>query len=89
VGCLTGLCSTIQIEQKLFDDLKSWDVQLGLCLTTKLTIVGHKINQTESEKWLCLINSYFDIIVEQNINWTESGKWLRSINVMFDECYVQ
>ncbi len=32
-GCSTGGCSTIQIEQKLFDDLKSWDVRLKLCLT--------------------------------------------------------
>ena len=27
----------------------------------KLTIVEHKINQTKSEKWLCSINSYFDL----------------------------
>ena len=26
----------------------------------KLTIVEHKINRTKSERWLCLINSYFD-----------------------------
>jgi len=25
-GCSTGLCLTIQIEEKLFDNLKSWDV---------------------------------------------------------------
>jgi hypothetical protein len=50
VGCSTGLCLTIQIEDKLFDDLKSWDVRLGLCLMTKLTIVEHKINQTKSER---------------------------------------
>jgi len=89
LGCSTGLCSTIQIEQKLFDDLKSWDVRLRLCLTTKLTIVEHKINRIKSEKWLRSINSYFDVIVEQNINRTKSGKWLRLINVMYDKCYVQ
>ncbi len=50
LGCSTGLCSTIQIEQKLFDNLKSWDVRLGLHSTTKLTIVKHKINRTKSEK---------------------------------------
>ena len=33
VGCSTGVCSTVQIEEKLFDDLKSRDVQLGLCST--------------------------------------------------------
>jgi hypothetical protein len=32
VGCSTGVCSTVQIEEKLFDDLKSRDV-LGLCST--------------------------------------------------------
>jgi hypothetical protein len=26
LGCWTGGCSTIQIKQELFDDLKSWDV---------------------------------------------------------------
>jgi len=31
LGCSTGGCLTIQIEQKLFDDLKSWDVRLRLC----------------------------------------------------------
>jgi hypothetical protein len=46
----TGLCLTIQIEEKLFDDLKSWDVRLGLCSTAKLKIVEHKINQTKSER---------------------------------------
>jgi ankyrin repeat protein len=33
LGCLTGGCSTIQIEQKLFNGLKSWDVRLRLCST--------------------------------------------------------
>jgi hypothetical protein len=33
LGCSTGGCSTIQIEQKLFDDVKSWDVRLRLCST--------------------------------------------------------
>ncbi len=33
LGCSTGGCLTILIEQKLFDDLKKWDVQLRLCLT--------------------------------------------------------
>ena len=27
----------------------------------KLTIVKHKINRTKSERWLCSINSYFDL----------------------------
>ena len=30
LGCSNGGCSTNQIEQKLFDDVKSWDVRLRL-----------------------------------------------------------
>ena len=33
VGCSTGVCSRIQIEEKLFDNLKSWDGRLVLCST--------------------------------------------------------
>ncbi len=43
VGCSTGLCSTIQIEEKLFDDLKSWDVWLGLCSTENWQLSNIKI----------------------------------------------
>jgi hypothetical protein len=35
VGCSTGVCSTVQIEEKLFDDLKSRDVQLGFMFDVK------------------------------------------------------
>jgi hypothetical protein len=53
----TGTCG--MFDWTLFDNSnrtkvvqrpKSWDVRLGLCSTTKLTIVEHKINQTKSEK---------------------------------------
>ncbi len=35
LGCSTGGCSTIQIKQKLFDDLKCWDVRLGFSSTNQ------------------------------------------------------
>jgi hypothetical protein len=34
----------------------------------KSTIVEHKINWTKSERWLCLINSYFDFENGQLLN---------------------
>ncbi len=42
-GCSSGLCSTIQIEPKLFDDLKSWDVRLRLCSTENWQLLNIKL----------------------------------------------
>ena len=43
LGCSTGGCSTIQIEQKLFDNLKSWDVRLKLCSTKNQQLSNIKL----------------------------------------------
>ena len=61
MGCSTGGCSTIQIEQKL-------GCSTQIMFDGKLTIVEHRINRTKSEKWLCSINSYFDFENEQLSN---------------------
>ncbi len=47
VGCLTGLCLTIQIKEKLFDENLGCSTQI--MFDRKLTIVEHKINETKSE----------------------------------------
>ncbi len=47
---LTGLCSTIQTGEKLFDDLQKLQCSIRIMFDKKLTIIEHKINQTESEK---------------------------------------
>ncbi len=54
MGCSTGVCSTIEIEQP-----KKLECSAQIMFDRKLTIVEHKINQTKSERWLCSINSYF------------------------------
>ncbi len=59
----------------------------------KLTIVEHKINRTKSERWLCSINSYFDLengqlsnikLIELNQESDYVRLMLCSTNVMFD-----
>ncbi len=45
VVCSTGVFSTIQIEEKLFNDLKNWDVQLDY-VQCEAAIIEHKINRT-------------------------------------------
>jgi hypothetical protein len=60
LGCSTGGCLTIQIEQKLFDDLKSWDVQLKLCLTENRQLLNIKLielNQKDDYVRLILIST--------------------------------
>ncbi len=60
LGCSTGVCSTIQIEQKLFDDLKSWDVRLRLCLTENWQLSNIKLielNQKNDYVRLILIST--------------------------------
>ncbi len=60
LGCSTGGCSTIQIEQKLFDDLKSWDVRLRLCSTENWQLSNIKLialNQKDDYVRLILIST--------------------------------
>ncbi len=83
VECSTGLCSTIQIKEKLFDNLKSWDVWLELCGTENWQLSNIKLielNQAGDYVWLILIST---LIVEHNINWSKSGQQFCSINAMF------
>jgi len=68
VGCLTGLCLTIQIKEKLFDENLGCSTQI--MFDRKLTIVEHKINETKSEMWLYSINSYFNFENWQLLNIT-------------------
>ncbi len=71
---------TIQIKQKLFDNLKSWDVRRQNWQLSNKKLI--ELSQKGDYVWLILIST---LIVEQNINQTKSGKWLCSINVMFDK----
>ncbi len=65
LGCSTGGCSTIQIEQKLFDDLKSWDVRLKLCSTENWQLSNIKLIELNQESdyvrlILCSTNVMFN-----------------------------
>ncbi len=60
LGCSTGGCLTIQIKQKLFDNLKSWDVQLRLCSTENWQLSNIKLiklNQKDDYVRLILIST--------------------------------
>jgi hypothetical protein len=60
LGCSTWSCSTIEIEDKLFDDPKSWDVRLGVRSTWKQPLSNIRLFERSSFYELCSTNFNFD-----------------------------
>ncbi len=68
VGCSTGLCSTIQIKEKLFDNLQNLGCSTRIMFDGRLTIVEQKLielNQGDEYVRLIIISTF---IIKHNIS---------------------